>query len=445
LEYDLAKGSIKSHIFKIALPAMIGYFFHTMLHISDTYFAGIISSDALGALSVSASIFFIIMGMSFGISEAISALIANVIGENNISKARNIFLNSVLLTIALAFIFTILGLISVPFLIDFLGDFSYRDDAINYISILLFGYIFMGLSFMISSSLSALGDTKSFRNITIMTLLLNIVLNYILIIYLNQGVVSLAISTIFCEFITLIYLSIKLKNTNLYTGLSEFKIDYSIIKHLLIQGLPPSINLLMIGLGMYIITYFISSFGDKAIIGFGIGMRIEQIFLLPIIGINIATLSIISQSHGAKKFSRIKKTLTLVIKYGFIISTLQVILFLLFAENIIALLTQDEEAIKHGALYLKICGLSSFAFVIIFAYISMLQGINKPSIIIPVSIIQQIIAPVIAFSILLQIVVPIHYIWISLDIIIFLSSLFLYLYGNKKIQKIELSNQNHRT
>lgn len=54
---DLTQGVIKQHIVKLAVPAVVGYFFHTMFNITDTFFAGMISTQALAALSLSASVF----------------------------------------------------------------------------------------------------------------------------------------------------------------------------------------------------------------------------------------------------------------------------------------------------------------------------------------------------------------------------------------------------
>jgi len=222
-------------------------------------------------------------------------------------------------------------------------------------------------------------------------------------------------------------------------GLSDFTYDGKIIKELLIQGMPPSINMFMMAFGMYIITYFVAPFGKEAVAAFGIGMRIEQIFLMPVIGLNIATLAIVSQNNGAKAYDRISPTVTLGVKYGWLMSTLGVSTFLLFAEYFASLLTSDPMVIEQTALYLRISGVASYGFVVIFIYIAMLQGIGTPAVIMPVSIYRQVIAPIIVFTALAWFGLGILSLWIGLDMIIFSSALFLWWYGEKKMRKLQMS------
>ncbi len=68
---DLTKGKIKQHLITLSIPAVTGYFFHTMFNVTDTFFAGFISTQALAALSLSASVFFMILAIGIGMSEAV--------------------------------------------------------------------------------------------------------------------------------------------------------------------------------------------------------------------------------------------------------------------------------------------------------------------------------------------------------------------------------------
>ena len=64
------------------------------------------------------------------------------------------------------------------------------------------------------------------------------------------------------------------------------------------------------------ITFFISKFGPEAVAAYGIATRVEQIALLPVIGINIAALTLISQNLGANKYKRVKETVKKCYQYG---------------------------------------------------------------------------------------------------------------------------------
>lgn len=437
MDLDLTQGIIKEHIVKLAVPAVVGYFFHTMFNVTDTYFAGLISTQALAALSLSASVFFMVLAIGVGMSEAITSLVGNALGEKNIPKAQHIALNAVVFAFLLSFALAVLGVFSVPYLVEALGDPSYRTETFAYINLILYGSFFFVGAFFFNAFLNATGDTKSFRNVLIVTAFLNVVLDYLFIKQFGMGVKGIALATIIAEAITMFYLVYKVRKTKLWTGISHYKYDAVVIKELLKQGLPPSINMFMMAFGMYIITYFVAPFGKEAVAAFGIGMRIEQVFLMPVIGLNIATLAIVSQNNGAKAYERIHPTVSLGIRFGWVMSTVGVSVFLLFSESLASLLTSDPVVIEQTALYLRISGVASYGFVVIFIYIAMLQGIGKPAVIMPVSIYRQVIAPIIVFTVLAWLGFGILALWIGLDMIIFSSALFLWWYGEKKMVKLQ--------
>ncbi|MBU1215863.1 MATE family efflux transporter [bacterium] len=433
---DLTTGSIDEHLIKLSLPAIIGYFFHTMFNVTDTYFAGIISTEALAALSLCASIFFMILAIAIGMSEALTSLVGNALGEKNLQKARHIALNAMLFAFLLSLFLSIFGILSVPYLINALGDSSYTAEALSYINVILYATLFFIGSFFFNALLNATGDMVSFRNVLIFTAFLNIALNYVFVYTFNYGVSGIAMATIISEFITMSYLFYKLQKTTLYLNISDFNLDVKVILELLKQGFPPSMNMFMMAFGMYIITYFVAPYGKEAVAAFGIGMRIEQIFLMPVVGLSIATLAIVSQNNGAKSYERIMPTTNLAIKYGFILSALGVAAFYLFGNFLASLLTDDLQVIEQSVLYLRICGFAFFGFVMIFIYIAMLQGIAKPAVIFPISVYRQVIAPIALFSLLALFELEIYSLWLGLDAIIFSSAAFLWWVSYKKLKAL---------
>lgn len=441
MHIDLTQGLIKDHLIKLALPAVLGYLFHTMINVTDTFFAGMISTAALAALSLSASVFFMILAIAVGMSEAVTSLVGNALGEKRTEYAQHIALNAIAFAFLLSLLLSLVGVLSTPFLVDALGDPSYKSESLAYMNWILYGAIFFVGSFFLNALLTAIGDTKSFRNILMVMVFVNALLDYFFIKVFDMGIHGVASATVIVEALTMGYLFYKVQKTKLWSGYSAFKFDFELIKNLLSQGFPPSINMFMMAFGMYIITYFVAPFGKEAVGAFGIGMRIEQIFLMPVIGLNIAALSIISQNNGAKAYERITPTLALAIRYGWVMSTLGVSAFLLFAEYFAALLTSNVLVIEQTALYLRISGLASYAFVVIFMYIAMLQGIAKPAVIFPVSVYRQVVAPLLVFMFLSYFGFGIASLWISLDIIIFSSALFLWWYGERELKVLRLTTQ----
>ena len=152
---DLTTGSIQTHLLKLSIPAMTGYFFHTMFNVTDTIFAGFISTEALAALSLSASIFFMILAIAIGMSEALTSLVGNALGEKNTQRAQHIALNGVFFALVLSIFLSLAGILSVPYFISALGDPSYISQTLDYINIILYATLFFIGSFFFNALLNA--------------------------------------------------------------------------------------------------------------------------------------------------------------------------------------------------------------------------------------------------------------------------------------------------
>jgi len=80
---NLTKDPLPSLFKKIAIPAIIATLFQTLFNVVDTFFAGMISAEALSALAKSFPIYFILIAASVGVTVGGTSLIANSIGEKN--------------------------------------------------------------------------------------------------------------------------------------------------------------------------------------------------------------------------------------------------------------------------------------------------------------------------------------------------------------------------
>jgi len=438
---DLTQGSIKTHLRSIAIPSSIGYFFHTMFNVTDTFFAGEISTQALASLSLTFSIFFIVIAVASGMSQGVTALIGNAIGEKKTDEAKQIVLHVIFFALSIAIIITIIGLLSAPFLMQILGaQDAYLKEALSYINVILFGSIFYVGVFFTNALLNSLGNTRAFRNFLVAGFFLNVLLDYWFIKggfgIEPMGVRGIAYATIIIEFLGFIYLFSVLKKTYLLEKLPLFKFDKKIIFSFFKQGMPPTINMLLMALGMFIITYYISDFGKHVVAAYGIAIRIEQIFLLPSIGINVAVLAIVSQNNGAKMYDRVKECVIYSQKVGFVLWIIGMVALFAFGEFLIKLFTNDALVVSAGLSYLYAAATSLYAYMLVFINISFLQGIKKPALLIYLSFFRQLLIPVFIFSIFAYFKLPLSFYWWGIVSFIWLSALFIVWYAKHKFDEI---------
>ena len=141
---------------RIAIPASVGFFFNTMYNFVDTYCAGLISTDALAALSLSFPVFFIILSAGSGLSQGTTALMANAIGAKKPEEARHLFAQALVFAAAAGVVLSFVGWIAAPSLFRLLGaEGDYLGVALAYMNVILCGGVFFILQMTINASLNA--------------------------------------------------------------------------------------------------------------------------------------------------------------------------------------------------------------------------------------------------------------------------------------------------
>ncbi len=177
--------------------------------------------------------------------------------------------------------------------------------------------------------------------------------------------------------------------------------------------------MMSMALGVFVINYFVLDVGgSSAVAGYGISMRIEQIALLPTIGLNIAILSITGQNFGAKNLDRIKKVYKLGLIYGLIIMTTAMFIIFPFSKYFLRLFTDDLEVIKYGVPYLNIETFAFNFYVFLNISVAILQGLKKPNFVIFIGIYRQFLLPLLLFPILVGLLPnPIYGVWVGILIV----------------------------
>jgi Na+-driven multidrug efflux pump len=172
---NLTQGDIKSQLIKIAFPAGIGMMFHTFYNITDTFYAGLIGSEAIGAMAITFPVFFILLALAIGFSQGTTALISNYIGAKDIKNACEVYIQALIYSLFISIVIGLLIFYSSEWIFNFFGA---EDDfllmAINYISVIALGAPFMILNLVVNSALNSIGDTKKNRNIMVFGFFLNI-------------------------------------------------------------------------------------------------------------------------------------------------------------------------------------------------------------------------------------------------------------------------------
>ncbi len=381
----LTKDPIWSLLRKVTIPASVGSLFQTFYNLVDTWFAGKISAEAIGAIARSFPIYFTIIAVGVGIGAATNALIGNSLGEKKERVASMYIAQSLIFALAISILVTLFGLNASDFLLGIMGSDSAGVALTReYLDIIFYGTFIVMVQISLNGTLNAQGDTTSYRNVLIFSFFLNIFLNPLFIwgygIIPGFGIAGLAIATVISQTIGTIYLALKVNKCKIreYLKLVCFVPKFDYLNPLVKQSVPVMFSMLFIGVGIFNILYFIGQFGDLATAGYGAALRVEQVFLLPVIGLNTAVLSIGGQNFGAKAYDRIRELYMKALFFGSsFMATAGIILFF-GAEFFVSLFTDNEEAIKHGAIYLKIAALIGPIYPVFFITTAVFQAVKRP-------------------------------------------------------------------
>ena len=381
---DLLKDNIPKLVRKLAVPAMVGTLFQTLYNVVDTFFAGKISPEALSALSKSFPIYFIIIATSIGVTVAGTSLIGNSIGEKDNKKTLNYFSHIIYYGILISIFITFLGLYFSERVFFLMGSTEeVASLGLEYTNIIYSGSFLFILVVSLNSLLHAEGDTKTYRNVLVISFLLNIILNPILIFGFlfipTFGVKGIGIATIISQLVSFLIILFKvLKNERVRNITNEYLVPkFLFFKNIFFQSMPISVSICGYALAAAIIFTYVGQSGEYAVAGYGVGTRIEQVVLLPILGINTAIISIIAQNYGANNLVRIKETYFTAIKYAFIIMITAGTLVFLSASVITSFFSSDPEVIEYGKRYLKISAFVLPAYPVFFLSNGFFMALKK--------------------------------------------------------------------
>ena len=381
---DLLKENIPKLVRKLSVPAMVGTLFQTLYNVVDTFFAGKISPEALSALSKSFPIYFIIIAASIGVTVAGTSLIANSIGEKDENKTLNYFTHINYYGIIISIIITFLGLTYAEKVFFLMGSTNEVVSlGLDYTNIIYSGAILFIFVVSFNSLLHAEGDTKTYRNALILSFFLNIILNPILIFGFAfipaMGVKGIGLATIISQLVSFVIVLLKvLKNNRVKKLTKDFlSLKFLYLKNIFFQSMPISISICGYALASSIIFTYVGQSGEYAVAGYGVGTRIEQVVLLPILGINTAIISIIAQNYGANNVNRIKETYFTAIKYAFIIMITAGTLVFLSANIITSFFSSDPEVIEYGKRYLRISAFVLPAYPVFFLSNGFFMALKK--------------------------------------------------------------------
>ena len=425
LHRGLSTGDVRGHIMRLAAPAAVGMFFQTLYNITDTFYAGWISTGAQASLAFAFPVFFIMLSCCVGAGQAVTAQAAAAVGGGHLARARYFFGQGIVLSAAVA---VFLVGVCVPLAGTMLSALGAKGtelkDAADYSRIVLLGSPFFLMFFIANSALNAVGDTDSYRNCLVGAALLNVVLDPILMFgwfgLPALGVAGVALATVISQGFCAAYLLWIFSRGVLGKRWRAvfLRPRAPILKSLAAQAIPPTANMLCIGAGFFIVTGFLGALDSAAVAAYGIALRLEQLFLLPTIGLSIALLAVAGQNYGAKRPERAMAALRSATRLGWVFVMICGPVILLAAEPLIGFFNDSPEVLAHGRGYLWLAAFVAPFYIVIHMSGALLQAASRPRAIAAVAALRLIVIPPFSFWLLAMVFgLGVSGIWLSIFLV----------------------------
>lgn len=442
---DLTSAPIPHLVRRLAIPAATGFFFNTMFNVVDTWYGGRLSTSALAAMSLSFPVFFLILAIGSGVSSGATTMIGNALGRKDHEEARRYLSQSLSFALLHALILTAVGLALAPHIFTLMGARGeYLSHALRYMNVIFAGSTFFLLNYVMNAILNAHGNTMAYRNFLIGGFMLNLVLDpwfmYGAAGFPALGLAGVALATVVIQCFGVFYLFSQLSKTGSmpFLSLADLRPRVSYFRELFRQGFPAAMNMMTVSLGIFIITWFVGRFGEQAVAAYGIGTRIEQIALLPIMGLNMSTLALTAQNFGAERIDRIRETLRVSLRYGTLLAIFGTAAALLYGRELMGIFTKDGSVIDTGVGFLAVEAYVLPSYVLLYICVSAMQGIKQPMFGLIIGLYRQIAGPVFVFHLFTVVMgLGLIGIWWGIFGITWSAALVVVVYVSRTLAKLE--------
>ncbi|MDG1353733.1 MAG: MATE family efflux transporter [Sulfitobacter sp.] len=385
IDTDLTSGPISGHFRRLAIPAAVGMLFSTLYNIVDTFYAGYFGTQAQAGLAVGFQAFFILVAIGYGLSSAMSALVGNAKGRKDAADARHLAAQGIGLAVMATCVMAAIAAFAGPSLIAIVSEpGGYRDAGMGYFSWLIFALPGFIIGPAANGILQARGDTRTMQRALVVAFFLNIGLNPLLMfgipgIFGGMGFNGIALATIISQTGVAAFILWRVFGRAMMEDLklSEFMPVPAKYLEIIAQAFPAGFALLVTFSSGFIVQYALKDHGEAALAAYGITMRVEQLFLLPALGITIALVPIAAQNFGAGNHDRVREAFHRCWMLG-VIGTTLAFPFLWFGGAWAArVFSTDPEVIRVSALFLRVEAVILPIYVMLFSINSLLQAFKK--------------------------------------------------------------------
>ena len=380
---DLTTGSPMKIFIMFSIPILLGNLFQQLYNMVDTIIVGqYLGEEALAAVGTTGCLMFLVLGFANGIAQGFGVMIAQAFGAGNHKQLRHFVALIVVLTILVSLI---LSLPTTMFSKNLLMLLNVPDNILamadSYIKVIFAGLILTMAYNVEAGILRGVGDSKTPLYFLLLASVLNIILDFVLIVFAKMGTAGAAYATVIGQGVSavLCFIYIHVKFPLLRLSREDFYYDWDNSKKLLSLGIPMAINYSITAIGTMILQAAINVFGSSVVASYTAASKIINLTTqtMPSLGTTSATYC--GQNLGAGKYGRIYKGMRCGFVLCAIVGVLGAVISLIAEPWMISMFIPNPtaEAMGYAHIYLVRACTCMIPLAWIFVYRSAMQGLNQ--------------------------------------------------------------------
>jgi putative MATE family efflux protein len=380
-DYDYTKGSIRHAIVLLAVPMILELSLESVFAVVDMFFVGKLGKEAIATVGLTESVVTLVYSVAIGLSTAATATVARRIGEKSEEGASHAGMQSLILSLVVTLVLSVLGVVFAADILRIMGGSPEVVRNAAFTQIMLGGSAVIILLFLINGIFRGAGNAAiAMRSLWIASAA-NIILCPVLINgygpFPELGLTGAAIATTIGRGLGVAYQCYYLfKGTNsIHIKKHHFRFDWPVMKGLINIAWPATFQFIIASGSWIVLAIIVARTGETtASAGYQVAIRNVVFFILPAWGLSNAAATLVGQNLGAQQPLRAEQSVLLTAKYNAVFMMGVTLLFVLFAEPIIDIFTNDPAVHAVGALALRIIGTGYIFYGVGMVMIQALNG-----------------------------------------------------------------------
>ena len=356
-DVDMTEGSIFRHLITFAIPLLIGNVFQQLYNMVDTWVVGnYVSGEAFSAVGTVGPIINLLIGFFMGFSSGAGVVISQYYGAKRYDKVHDTLHTAIVMTLIFGVAFTAIGILMVPTMLDLMNTpEDVLPEATEYLTIYFSGIIGLMIYNIGAGILRSVGDSKRPFYFLVVSAITNTVLDLVFVLVFHMGVAGVALATIIAQGLSAILIIITLIRTNscIKLHITHLRLHGDMLAKIVKLGIPAAIQMAVTSFSNIFVQSYINYFDKFAMGGWTAYSKIDQLILLPMQSISLASTTFVGQNLGKGNEERARKGVTTALLLAVASTVVLMVPVMIFAPQAVWFFNKEPAVIEFGTLFIR--------------------------------------------------------------------------------------------